>query len=194
MTEHKQHLQALFALLQLQKNAEDGFANTWPAAIRSFWLYALGIPFGLVSVYIEYSNIPQPVPGMFYVWQVVLAIPATLVSLWGVVVFSRWQNMGEGLPRFIVAQNWLGFFWTVFSFLLNLLTANMVFSLETVRVRGTILFFIAYAYSAFFTSRTLKADIFKAIGIATFLLIPLTLFSDALNLVYFGMARPVIGE
>lgn len=185
---------ALFALLRLQKGAEDGFTNTWLAALRSFWLYVAGIPFGLLSVYIEYRNLSQPVPGMFYVWQVVLTIPATLVSLWGVVMFCRWQDMSNGLPRFIVAQNWLGFFWTVFSCMLNLLTANMVFALETVKVRGTIFFFIAYAYSAFCASRTLKADIFKAIGIATFLLLLPTVVSDLLNIAYFGMARPVIGE
>lgn len=189
----RRHTRALFGLLRLKSGAIDLFEATPQAARQSLYLLLLIVPLRVFASFIaDRPFMADPVVySALRSLQVVAAITLPLPFIW---IFCRAQGLRARFALFMTSYLWLALFWAVFAATLNGLTANTAFRVDTLKLTGTILFFISYAYSIYIAWLSLRCNILVAIGVAAFAGLLATVTSDVSNIYLFGSARPHIGE
>lgn len=193
MSHTGRHAAALFALLRFNTRAIDWFNPSVQAAWHSLALLVFIIPLRVFAAYVADTPFIEDAPSYLAIrsLQVTAALLLPLPLIW---VFCHMQGLEQRFALYVTSSLWLALFWAVFAALMNGLTADVAFPVDVLKVVGTTLFFISYAYASYFAWAALRCNVFVAIGIATLAGMVMAASSDLLNLYLFGSARPHIGE
>ncbi len=187
------HAGALFRLLRLDVRGIEQFNPSTEAALRTLGLLFAIVPLRVFAAWV--ADLPYIESHGYYLLvrtvQVTLAILLPLPVIYWV---CKSQGLEARFALYVTSYLWLALFWAVFAASMNGLTADTLFSIDTLKVTSTILFFITYGYSSFFGWAALRCSVPLAIGLAAISGLGMALTSDFSNHYMFGSARPHIGE
>jgi len=180
-------------LFLFRTDAADELEATIPAALRSFSVYWLTLPFGVASgwifdrIYIAAYGVDKP---LYFAYAVMGAILSALFSIFLTFAITRMEGLQANYPRYVVAMNWSSLWVVAVSVPLIALVQSGLLNKEQIAELGTGIFLVNLVYAWFFAWQALKVNPLVAMGVATASMAPATVVGDFVGLRLYGVARP----
>jgi len=174
-------------------NAGEKVDPSVQAAWRSFSVYWLTAPFGLLSgwifdrVYIAAYGVDKP---LYFAYAVTGSIASTFLAMFLSYKLSRMEHVEANFPRYVTAINWGSLWVLIISIPLIGLVQSGWLSHDQIAYLGTGLFLISLVYGWFFAWRALQLEVTVAMGVAILASAIPGIVSDFIGLRLYGVARP----